>query len=172
MRDSLHLHPYTHPNLKALAYNVFVLRHLAHVSNRPPPLLNNTMPPPQQPPLATVPNPNPSASATNSFIQRSTAPLSPLPPFPAVHAAAESPVSAYMRCLQNTISAVDSNKQFSGFSPLAPLVSPSMEQSNGSTTAICCATPATRNEHPRSQQEWPRHSRSFNCQRHLCHLDA
>ncbi|KAJ6685606.1 VQ MOTIF-CONTAINING PROTEIN 9 [Salix purpurea] len=97
---------------------------LAHVSNRPPPLLNNTMPPPQQPPLATVPNPNPSASATNSFIQRSTAPLSPLPPFPAVHAAAESPVSAYMRCLQNTISAVDSNKQFSGFSPLAPLVSP------------------------------------------------
>ena len=97
---------------------------LAHVSNRPPPSLNSTIPPPQQPPLTTVPNPNTSASATNSFIQRSTAPLSPLPPFPAVHAAAESPVSAYMRYLQNTISAVDSNKQFSGFSPLAPLVSP------------------------------------------------
>ncbi|KAJ6412835.1 hypothetical protein OIU84_005813 [Salix udensis] len=29
-----------------------------------------------------------------------------------------------MRYLQNTISVVDSNRQFSGFSPLAPLVSP------------------------------------------------
>jgi len=93
---------------------------LVQVSNRPPPLLNSVIPPPQQKLLTTASNP----SATNTFIQRSTTPLSPLPPFPAVHAAAESPVSAYMRYLQNTISAVDSNKQFSGFSPLAPLVSP------------------------------------------------
>ncbi|KAF9682504.1 hypothetical protein SADUNF_Sadunf05G0115800 [Salix dunnii] len=94
---------------------------LVHVSNRPPPLLNSAILPPQpQQPLTTASNP----SATNTFIQRSTTPLSPLPPFPEVHAASDSPVSAYMRYLQNTISVVDSNKQFSGFSPLAPLVSP------------------------------------------------
>lgn len=93
---------------------------LVHVSNHPPPLLNSVILPPQQQLLTTASNP----SATNTFIQRSTTPLSPLPPFPAVHAASDSPVSAYMRYLQNTISVVDSNRQFSGFSPLAPLVSP------------------------------------------------
>ncbi|KAJ6678253.1 PROTEIN HAIKU1 [Salix viminalis] len=93
---------------------------LVHVSNHPPPLLYSVILPPQQQLLTTASNP----SATNTFIQRSTTPLSPLPPFPAVHAASDSPVSAYMRYLQSTISAVDSNRQFSGFSPLAPLVSP------------------------------------------------
>lgn len=83
---------------------------LAQISNRPPPLLNSAV----QPPLHF------------GGVGRPTAPLSPLPPLPAVHAAAESPVSAYMRYLQNSMSAaVDSNqKQPSGFSPLAPLVSP------------------------------------------------
>ncbi|KAJ9146464.1 hypothetical protein P3X46_028728 [Hevea brasiliensis] len=101
---------------------------LAHVSNRPPPLINSAIPPSHQPPPpplnASVNPPMPTATSTNNFIQRPSAPLSPLPPFPGVHAAAESPVSAYMRLLQNSISGVDSNNQFLGFSPLAPLVSP------------------------------------------------
>ncbi|GMN45369.1 hypothetical protein TIFTF001_014562 [Ficus carica] len=88
---------------------------LAQISNRPPPLLNGAVQPPLQP-----------ASAFGG-VGRPTAPLSPLPPLPAVHAAAESPVSAHMRYLQNLMSAaVESNNQkhASGFSPLAPLVSP------------------------------------------------
>ncbi|KAG2699047.1 hypothetical protein I3843_07G174300 [Carya illinoinensis] len=97
---------------------------LAHVYNRPPPLLNSAVHPPQQ---ATI-NPNiPITGPLSNFgpIGRPITPLSPLPPFPTVHAAAESPVSAYMRYLQNSVSTVDPNpKHFSGFSPLAPLVSP------------------------------------------------
>ncbi|KAF4352899.1 hypothetical protein CsatB_008116 [Cannabis sativa] len=89
---------------------------LAHLTNRPPPtLLNSDVPPPQQ----TVAMPN------FGSIGRPLGPLSPLPPLPAVHGAAESPVSAYMRFLHNSMSTVDPNqKQASGFSPLAPLVSP------------------------------------------------
>ncbi|XP_048439419.1 LOW QUALITY PROTEIN: VQ motif-containing protein 9-like [Pyrus x bretschneideri] len=96
---------------------------LAQLNNRPPPSLECAAPPqntnnPIIPPMG-------SAAAHFNSIGRSTTPLSPLPPFPTVHAAAESPVSAYMRYLHNSISAVDSNNQkFSGFSPLAPLVSP------------------------------------------------
>ncbi|KAL5558932.1 hypothetical protein UlMin_035143 [Ulmus minor] len=95
---------------------------LAQLSNRPP-LLNSAVPPQQ---LPTDPNPsNPMAPPNFGGIGRPGAPLSPLPPLPAVHAAAESPVSAYMRYLQNSMAAADSNqKHFSGFSPLAPLVSP------------------------------------------------
>ncbi|KAF3445902.1 hypothetical protein FNV43_RR11079 [Rhamnella rubrinervis] len=96
---------------------------LAHVNNRPPPLLNNAVPP-QQPPTSVNPN-NHFTPSNFGGIGRPITPLSPLPPFPAVHAAAESPVSAYMRYLQNSVSGTDPNqKQFSGFSPLAPLVSP------------------------------------------------
>ncbi|XP_028757375.1 VQ motif-containing protein 9-like [Neltuma alba] len=103
---------------------------LAQISNRPPPLLNSAVPPPQPPtvnPHSAIPNNAVNAFPVNNFsgFGRPLAPLSPLPPFPTVHAAAESPVSAYMRYLQNSVSNVDSNsKQFSGFSPLAPLVSP------------------------------------------------
>ncbi|KMT19808.1 hypothetical protein BVRB_1g008600 [Beta vulgaris subsp. vulgaris] len=53
---------------------------LSQLTSRPPPLLN--------------PNINP---------------LSPLPPLPTCHAAAESPISAYMRFLHNSISAVDAS---------------------------------------------------------------
>ncbi|KAJ4909111.1 VQ motif-containing protein 9 [Raphanus sativus] len=76
------------------------------------------------PPLAHVINRPPSdAHRRNSsgvYVPRPTAaPLSPLPPLPPVHAAAESPVSSYMRYLQSSM--------FSGLlSPLAPLVSPSL----------------------------------------------
>ncbi|KAK4276835.1 hypothetical protein QN277_014940 [Acacia crassicarpa] len=103
---------------------------LAQISNRPPPLLNSAIPPPQLSsgnPASAIPNNSVNAFPVNNFsgFVRPFAPLSPLPPFPTVHAAAESPVSAYMRYLQNSVSNVDSNsKQFSGFSPLAPLVSP------------------------------------------------
>ncbi|KAI4307422.1 hypothetical protein L6164_030613 [Bauhinia variegata] len=103
---------------------------LAQISNRPPPLMNSGMPPPQLPTIsgaAAIPGDPMYAVSVNNFcgFGRSVAPLSPLPPFPTVHAAAESPVSAYMRYLQNSMSTVDPNsKQFSGFSPLAPLVSP------------------------------------------------
>ncbi|KAF8103527.1 hypothetical protein N665_0188s0458 [Sinapis alba] len=85
---------------------------LAHVINRPPGLLNNAIIPPP-------------GNWSGGFVPRPTAPLSPLPPLPPVHAAAESPVSSYMRYLQNSMFAIDSNrKEFSGLSPLAPLVSP------------------------------------------------
>ncbi|KAF7829956.1 VQ motif-containing protein 9 [Senna tora] len=66
--------------------------------------------------------PKPPSSRLHRF-GRPVAPLSPLPPFPTVHAPAESPVSAYMRYLQNSVSNnADSNSK--QFSPLAPLVSP------------------------------------------------
>ncbi|WCJ43504.1 VQ motif-containing protein [Euphorbia peplus] len=83
---------------------------LAQVSNRPPPLLNSALPL------------NPAASVSNQLGLRplAPAPLSPLPPFPSVHAAAESPVSAYMRYLHNSNPIGDSSEEFSGFSPLPP----------------------------------------------------
>ncbi|CAN0889955.1 VQ motif-containing protein 9 [Linum grandiflorum] len=65
------------------------------------------------PPLAHLINRPPAASPT---------PLSPLPPFPAVHVAAESPVSAYMRYLHNSMPPPPPPSGV--FSPLAPLVSP------------------------------------------------
>ncbi|KAJ4951991.1 hypothetical protein NE237_028823 [Protea cynaroides] len=97
---------------------------------RPPPLAHLSPRPP--PPLPTT------AGGNNNG--RSISPLSPLPPFPTVHAAAESPISAYMRYLQSSISTVDNEpKRFSsGISPLAsprwnnpnslqPLVSPRLQ---------------------------------------------
>ncbi|KAG2313573.1 hypothetical protein Bca4012_028110 [Brassica carinata] len=66
------------------------------------------------PPLAHIINLPPSSLNDGGFVPR---PLSPLPPLPPVHAAAESPVSSYMRYLQNSMFS-------SGLSPLAPLVSP------------------------------------------------
>lgn len=92
---------------------------LPHITNRPPPLLNH------RPNLLQPQNFNFNFNAVNfnhnnnNFpgLGRPQAPLSPLPPFPTVHAAAESPISAYMRDLQNFCSTIDS-KGFSGFSPL------------------------------------------------------
>lgn len=131
---------------------------LAHVSNRPPPMLSCAGPAPP-PPL----NPSASASASittvsnNSFIQRPAAPLSPLPPLPAVHAAAESPVSAYMRYLQGSISAADPNSktQFSGFSPLAPLVSPRWNNANGQGVMPPPSSSQQQMPEPQSQSQFP-----------------
>ncbi|XVF39564.1 hypothetical protein PTKIN_Ptkin01aG0043900 [Pterospermum kingtungense] len=131
---------------------------LAHVSNRPPPMIN-----------CAVPNMNPSGcSQTNpiiggptggSFIQRppAAAPLSPLPPFPSVHAAAESPVSAYMRYLQNPMALpVDSNpKQFSGFPPLAPLVSPRWNHLTAPQQQPQQQQPPPPPQQPQQQQQPP-----------------
>ncbi|KAI5404624.1 VQ motif-containing protein 9 [Lathyrus oleraceus] len=89
---------------------------LPHITNRPPPLLN------ARPQLPLPQNFNFNAVHFNQSFPgfgRPQAPLSPLPPFPTVHAAAESPISAYMRDLQNFVSTMDS-KSFSGFSPLPP----------------------------------------------------
>lgn len=89
----------------------------AHQSSR----LHRIRPPPLAPPgllnNALIPN------WSGGYVPRPTAPLSPLPPLPPVHAAAESPVSSYMRYLQNSMFAVESNHR-KEFSPLAPLVSP------------------------------------------------
>lgn len=85
---------------------------LAQISSRPPPFMNASN----------------NAVAGGGFIggQRpvQAQPLSPLPPFPAVHAAAESPISAYMRFLQNSIASgfndSDTKRFTTGLSPLAP----------------------------------------------------
>lgn len=97
---------------------------LAHITNRPPPL-NSNMPPPQhQLNNANFNHFHPSTAVNFGLAGRPMGPLSPLPPFPTVHAAAESPVSAYMRYIQNSIPTADSNPPASqGFSPLGPLAS-------------------------------------------------
>lgn len=76
---------------------------LAQLSNRPAPLLNCA--------IAPANTMNPPASFAGGFI-RPPAPHSPLPPLPSCHAAAESPISAYMRFLHSSASAVDSDQKF------------------------------------------------------------
>ncbi|KAJ4966093.1 hypothetical protein NE237_017942 [Protea cynaroides] len=100
---------------------------LAHLSNRPPPpLANAILPPPASVGgtaiVASLANNAANTNCTGNNNGRSVSPLSPLPPFPSVHAAAESPISAYMRYLQSSISTGDSeSKRFSsGLSPLVP----------------------------------------------------
>lgn len=83
-----------------------------------------TTPPPIQPPKPTSsrlqkirPPPLPQINTNppvNSFLRQ---PLSPLPPFPAVHAAAESPISAYMRYIQNS---TFPSPRWSNFAPAPP----------------------------------------------------
>lgn len=98
---------------------------LAQIGNRPPPMMNVAGPPPLQP-LPTNQMFGGVFIGDHRHVQAQ--PPSPLPPFPAVHSAAESPISAYMRFLRGSISgaAIDSDpKRFStGLSPLAPLDSP------------------------------------------------
>ncbi|QCD93178.1 VQ motif-containing protein 9 [Vigna unguiculata] len=96
---------------------------LPQITNRPPPLLNpTTLPRPQLP----IVNSNSVPFNNFSVFARPPAPLSPLPPFPTVHAPAESPISAYMRDLQNLVGS--NPKHFSGFSPLPPQLHPQQEQ--------------------------------------------
>ncbi|CAN4122318.1 unnamed protein product [Withania somnifera] len=88
---------------------------LAQISNRPPPFVN-----------ASNNAVTGGGISCGGFVggQRPVQahPLSPLPPFPAVHAAAESPISAYMRFLQNSITSgstdSDTKRFTTGLSPL------------------------------------------------------
>ncbi|CAH1454144.1 unnamed protein product [Lactuca virosa] len=66
---------------------------LEHVGNRPPNAVGGVLPS------------NPSFRPGNFFTSQRQhhQPLSPLPPLPAVHATAESPISAYLRCFQTNI---------------------------------------------------------------------
>ncbi|KAI3442784.1 VQ domain-containing protein [Psidium guajava] len=105
---------------------------LAHLGGRPPPPLLNSVVPEKLPPvnadtrIATAVGANP-PGADSGFnpMARFVSPASPLPPLPAVNLPAESPVSAYMRCLQRSSSDAGSKvDQFSAFSPSSPLVSP------------------------------------------------
>ncbi|CAI9116251.1 OLC1v1017349C1 [Oldenlandia corymbosa var. corymbosa] len=66
---------------------------------RPPPLAQINNRPPQLPQISNHPG---GSVPTAGFFAGQRQPLSPLPPFPAVHAAAESPISAYMRFLQSS----------------------------------------------------------------------
>ncbi|KAL4278656.1 hypothetical protein GQ457_03G033520 [Hibiscus cannabinus] len=129
---------------------------LAHVSNRPAAPMINCAVPNMNPPGCSQPTLPIRGPIGSSFIQRppAGAPLSPLPPFPAVHAAAESPVSAYLRYFQSSIpSTVDSiPKQFSGFPPLAPLISPRW---NNLSAPQQQQQPSPPTQQPHHQQQQP-----------------
>ncbi|PPR83217.1 hypothetical protein GOBAR_AA37495 [Gossypium barbadense] len=86
---------------------------LAHISNRPMGPMINYAVPNMNPPGCPLPTLSISGPIGNSFIQRPPAatPLSPLPPFPAVHAAAESPVFAYLRYFQNSMPSTPHQQQ-------------------------------------------------------------
>ncbi|TYG69652.1 hypothetical protein ES288_D05G247700v1 [Gossypium darwinii] len=86
---------------------------LANVSNRPiGPMINYAVPN-MNPPACSLPTLPISGPIGNSFIQWPPAatPLSPLPPFPVVHAAVESPVSAYLRYFQNSMPSTPHQQQ-------------------------------------------------------------
>ncbi|XP_065881927.1 VQ motif-containing protein 9 [Euphorbia lathyris] len=72
----------------------------AHQTFSTPPPIHPPKPPSSR--LQRI-RPPPLAHVTNRPPHPPPPPLSPLPPFPPVHAAAESPVSAYMRYLHNSI---------------------------------------------------------------------
>ncbi|KAL3514204.1 hypothetical protein ACH5RR_026921 [Cinchona calisaya] len=105
---------------------------------RPPPLAQISNRP--TPPLPQISNPG-SNNVLNCpnptvFLAGQRQPLSPLPPFPAVHAAAESPISAYMRFLQGSVSSAASLR----WNNLAPVQMP---------------TPPTAVHHHHQQQNIP-----------------
>ncbi|XP_065846940.1 VQ motif-containing protein 9-like [Euphorbia lathyris] len=97
----------------------------AHQSFSAPPLIHPPKPSHsglehiRPPPLGDITHiPLPSSNASPHPLPP---PLSPLPPFPLVHAAAESPVSAYMHDLHNSNSIPTA---YWGFSHMVPLDSP------------------------------------------------
>ncbi|KAL3504779.1 hypothetical protein ACH5RR_034620 [Cinchona calisaya] len=95
---------------------------------RPPPLAQiSNCPPPPQPPPANMLNCAGGGATNAGFLgggQRQ--PLSPLPPFPAVHAAAESPISAYMRFIQSSVTSAASPR----WNNLPPPQMPPLQQQN------------------------------------------
>lgn len=102
---------------------------LSAVGNRPPPppfnapsagaAINPNIPRSAAAAASSAPPPPPlSGNHFNAHSYRQVTPLSPLPPFPSVHGAVESPISAYMRYLQGSISADSDPKLLSRHSPL------------------------------------------------------
>ncbi|KAK4758340.1 hypothetical protein SAY87_019641 [Trapa incisa] len=84
---------------------------LAQIAARPSPMIHCAVDPPV--PAAEI--------SGNPMLRPSEPPpMSPLPPLPGVHMAAESPVSAYMRRLRSSSSDPRPPHLFSGISPLAP----------------------------------------------------
>ncbi|KAK3016283.1 hypothetical protein RJ639_007603 [Escallonia herrerae] len=116
---------------------------------RPPPLAQLISRPTPAPSGAAPHQPCAAAANVNPDGQRQLQPLSPLPPFPAVHAAAESPISAYMRYLQASNPALDSDpKRFPGVSPRwsnlsQPPPPPPPQSSSGSTAALQFPMPSS-----------------------------
>ncbi|XP_071693522.1 VQ motif-containing protein 9-like [Rutidosis leptorrhynchoides] len=70
---------------------------------RPPPLEHIGNRPPAAASSAAIPNFRPAIGNFFAGQRPHHQPLSPLPPLPAVHATAESPISAYMRCFQTNV---------------------------------------------------------------------
>nr|XP_027190879.1 VQ motif-containing protein 9 isoform X2 [Cicer arietinum] len=136
---------------------------LPHITNRPPPLLNTAIP--RRPQHQNF-NFNP-VNFNHNFpgFGRPLAPLSPLPPFPTVHAPAESPISAYMRDLQNLVSTMDS-KGFTGFSPLPPPISsphpPPEQQQQQQQQHQQQQQPQHQQQHQHQQQQPPPQQQGFN----------
>lgn len=87
---------------------------LAQISNRPPPVAQISNP------QTNALNPAGGGPTNAGFMVGQRQPLSPLPPFPAVHAAAESPISAYMRFLQSSISSSVPSPRWTNFHPPPP----------------------------------------------------
>ncbi|KVH99732.1 VQ motif-containing protein 9 [Cynara cardunculus var. scolymus] len=93
---------------------------LEHVGNRPPPNAVAGGVLPQNPSFRQ-------GHVSGNFFnnqrpqQQHHQPLSPLPPLPAVHATAESPISAYMRCFQtNGTSISGPSPRWNSFTPPPP----------------------------------------------------
>ncbi|KAI3672473.1 hypothetical protein L6452_38561 [Arctium lappa] len=90
---------------------------LEHVGNRPPP--NAVTVTVAGGVLPQNPSFRPGHVSGNFFNnQRQQQPLSPLPPLPAVHATAESPISAYMRCFQTSVTGP--SPRWNSFTPPPP----------------------------------------------------
>lgn len=116
---------FQHPKTKPSSSRLQKIRPppLAQISNRPPDLLNYAAGPNQQ----QFPPPNfnysfgSSTAPSSVFPGGQRQPLSPLPPFPTVHGAAESPVSAYMRFLQNSFAfSPATDTELKKFPPISP----------------------------------------------------
>ncbi|KAL0366385.1 UNVERIFIED_CONTAM: VQ motif-containing protein 9 [Sesamum radiatum] len=96
---------------------------------RPPPLAQITNRPPQLTQLAPRP-PNDVGQRGPAAPQAHPQPFPPLPPFPSVHPAAESPISAYMRFLQSSASTAAPSPLWNGPAPTGPRPDPLVPQND------------------------------------------
>ncbi|KAK4428615.1 VQ motif-containing protein 9 [Sesamum alatum] len=105
----------------------------AHERNpTPPPPATQSRPPSSRlqrirpPPLAQISNRPPQLTqiVPEAGQRAAVQPFTPLPPFPSVHPAAESPISAYMRFLQSSSASRAPSPLLNGVSPLDSLLPP------------------------------------------------